>query len=92
MDGVAAPQKMVGAGIFSKITPYRVIPAADDPKDCRRHTVSILRLRLSSILRSLQSPPKGRDKLTWLSVAGELNTLVMLPGFPPPAPTPSSHR
>jgi hypothetical protein len=92
MDRVAAPQKVLGTGIFSKNPPYRVFPAADDPKDLRRHIVPLLRLRPSSILRSLQSPPQGRHELTWLSGASELHTLLLLPGCPPLAPTPSSHR
>jgi hypothetical protein len=57
MDRAAAPQKMLGTGIFSKTPPYRVIPAADDFKDRRRKTVPLLRLRPSSILRSHQSRP-----------------------------------
>jgi hypothetical protein len=58
MDRVAAPQKVLGIGIFSKNPPYRVFPA-DDPKDLRRQTVPLLMMRPSSILRSLQSPPMG---------------------------------
>jgi hypothetical protein len=93
MDRVAAPQKVLGTGIFSKNPPYRVFPAADDPKDLRYQIVPLLRLRPSSILRSLQSPPQGRLKnLTGLSATSELHTLVLHPGCPPPTPTPSSHR
>jgi hypothetical protein len=92
MDRVAAPQKVLGTGIFSKNPPYRVFPAADDPKDLRRQTVPLLRLRPSSILRSLQSPPKGRHELTGLSATSELHTLVLLGGCPPPTAIPPSHR
>jgi hypothetical protein len=92
MDRLAAPQNMLGSGIFSKNPPYRVIPAADDPKDLRRQTVTLPRLRLSSIMRSLQSPPQGMHKLTGLSPASELHTVVMLLGYPPTTLTPSSHR
>jgi hypothetical protein len=91
-DRVAAPQNNVGTGIFSKNPPYRVFPAVDDPKDLRRQTVWLLRLRSAPILRSHQSRPKGKHKLTWLSAASERHTMVLLPGCPPPAPTPSSHR
>jgi hypothetical protein len=59
MDRVTPPQKMLGTGVISKTPPYRVFPAANAPKDLRRHTVSLLRLRPASILRSLQSRPHG---------------------------------
>jgi hypothetical protein len=89
MDRVAAPQKMLGTGIFSK-----------NPRtgffwrqmSLRRQSVPLLRLRPSSLLRSLQTPPHGRHKLTRLSAASELYTMMLLPGCPPPDPTPSSHR
>jgi hypothetical protein len=81
MDRVAAPQKMLDTGIVSNNPPYRVFPAADDPKDLRRHTVSLLRLRPSSNLRNLQSRPLGTHKLIiGLSAASERHTMVMLPG------------
>jgi hypothetical protein len=84
--------KVLGTGIFTKNPPYCLFPAADDPKDLRRQTVPLLRLRPSSILRILQSPPQGRHKLTEMSASSELHTMVLLPGCPPPSPTPSSHR
>jgi hypothetical protein len=51
-DRVAAPQKMLGTGIFSKSPAHRIFPAADDPHDLRRQTVPLLRLRPSAILCS----------------------------------------
>jgi hypothetical protein len=59
MDRVAAPQKVLSTGFFSKGPPNRDFPVADDPKDLRRQTVPLLRLRPSSIMRSLQASPPG---------------------------------
>jgi hypothetical protein len=75
--------KHVGTGIFSKNPLYRGFPAADDPKDLRRQTLSLLRLRSAPILRSHQSRPQGKHKLAWLSAASERHTMVMLPGCLP---------
>jgi hypothetical protein len=46
----------------NKNPPYRVSPAACDPKDRRRHTVPLLRLRPTSVLRSFGPRPHGRLK------------------------------
>jgi hypothetical protein len=94
MDRVAGPQKMVGTGIFSKKkTPYRVFPAAGDPKDRRRQTVPPLRLRPTSVMRSIRPSPQGRLKtLARLATTSERHALALLPRCSPPAPTPSSHR
>jgi hypothetical protein len=64
MDRVAGPQKMVGTGIFSNSPPYRVFPAAGDPKDRRRQTVPLFRLRPTSVLRSIKPRPQGDLKLS----------------------------
>jgi hypothetical protein len=80
-----------GDNIFQKPS-YWIFPVADDPKDRCRETVSLLRLRPTSILRNLRSPPHGKHKLAWLSTSSELHTMVLLPGCPPQAPTPSTNR
>jgi hypothetical protein len=64
MDRVAGPQKMVGTGIFSKSPPYRAFPAAGDPKHRRRQTVPLLRLRPTSVMRSIKPRPHGNLKLS----------------------------
>jgi hypothetical protein len=64
MDRVAVPQKMVGTGIFPKIPLYWAFPATVDPKDRRRQTVPLLRLRPTSVLRSFRPCPEGDLKLS----------------------------
>jgi hypothetical protein len=78
---------------FPKNPTYRVFPAACDPKDRRRQTVPLLRLRPTSIMRSIRPHPHGRPKaLAGLATASERRALALLPSCPPPAPTPSSVR
>jgi hypothetical protein len=50
MDRVAAPHKMVSKQICIQQPPYRAFMAADDHEDPRRQTVSLLQLRLASIM------------------------------------------
>jgi hypothetical protein len=94
-----------GYGNFSKNPPYRVFPAAGDPKDRRRHTVPLLRLRPTSVLRSIRPRPQERPKaLAGLATASERRALALLPSsqlsaassnglVPPPIrPYPSSRK
>jgi hypothetical protein len=85
MDRVPVPQKMVGTGIFFQNPPYRVFQAADDHEDLRRQTMPLLRLRPSSIMRSLEPRPQV------LATASERRALPLLPRCPPliqhPRPT-----
>jgi hypothetical protein len=63
---------MVSTGLFPKTPPYRVFPAAVDPKDLRRKTVPLLRPRPTSVLRSFRPRPRGRLKtIAWLATASE---------------------
>jgi hypothetical protein len=64
-----------------------------DPKDRRRQTVPLLRLRPTSALRSFEPRLQGRLKtLAGLAAASERRALALLPICPLPPPTPSSHR
>jgi hypothetical protein len=89
----ARSSKDCGYGNIFKNPPYRVFPAAGDPKDRPRQTVPLLRLRPTSVLRSIKPRPQGRLKaLAWQAIASERRALALLPSCPPPAPTPSSLR
>jgi hypothetical protein len=82
-----------GHGNFSKEPPYHAFPAAGDPKDRRRQTVPLLRLRPTSIMRSIRPRLQGRLKaLEGLATASERRALALLPICPPLVPTPSSLR
>jgi hypothetical protein len=50
--------------ILPKKPPNRVFPAAGDSKDRRRETVPLLRLRHTSVMRSITPRPHGRRKLS----------------------------
>jgi hypothetical protein len=55
--------------------------------------VPLLRLRPTSVLRSIRPRPHGRLKaLAGLATASERRALALLPSCPPPVPTPSSLR
>jgi hypothetical protein len=56
-------------------------------------SVPLLRPRPTSVLRSFRPRPHGRLKtVAGLAAASERRALALLPGCPPPAPTPSSYR
>jgi hypothetical protein len=64
--------------ISTKEAAYRVLPAAGDPKDRRRQTVPLRRLRPTSVLRSIRPRPQGRLKtVAWLANASERHALAL---------------
>jgi hypothetical protein len=74
-DRVAAPQNMLGTEMFIR-KPY--VPdflGGVCPEDLRRDTVSLLRLRPSSGMRSLPLRPKGRIET---HVVGRLQANALL--------------
>jgi hypothetical protein len=93
VDRVAAPQKIYGAKMLIQNPPYQFFLGAVDPKDLRSQTVALLRLRPSSVRRSFE--PRLKETLeTHMHgrVLANAFTLTLLPGYPPPAPTPASHH
>jgi hypothetical protein len=87
MDRVAAPQNMVGTEVLIRKPSIPFFsPAAVDPVDPRRKTVSLLRLRPSTGLRSLSQSrlaPTGDSSPSMLVGVSECPAQALFPNCPP---------